>query len=215
MFIKQVRKIISKMTTSVKIPPINIGIEPILLNMPQELYSDAIYFRNQANKTVEHAIRSRYKRVSLICFCASTEAWLNTELRGCISQKTTRHPYEQEILNFMEDITINRPPDKYSSIRDRLYNCAGFVFTGQYINWSTHRITAFENYIELSKARNMIAHYVTKYREIVYDQHFDPSQLSVTVTNSIDNAPKVVFDLCQELHSLNSTVAIPSWAVPA
>lgn len=196
---------------SINIPSPKIGTHPTLLNMPQELYEDAVYFLNQEIMATDPRIKLRYKRVALICFCSSTEAWISSQLRSCISHKASRTRYDQSILDFIEQSTNRITPDDCRTIKKRLYRCVAKVFTGAVIDPSAQRISAFEDYINLSEARNAIVHYATKNQEVVYDIYFNVQPSGIT--KSLQDAPQIILSLYNEIHSLNNTFQIPSWAL--
>ena len=213
MISKFVRRIFSPASISVNIPSPRLGIQPTLLNMSEELYNDALFFVSQEKGTIDSAIRLRYRRMALICFCASSEAYINGELRRFISNKnsTSRTSYEQKVLDFIEQPTATLPSN-YLGIKPRLYRCVGKIFAGQFLDLNNNTISSFEKFIELTEARNAIAHYATKNREVVYDQYFGVSPMGIT--KSVNDAPKTIFDLYHEIHSFNSAFAIPSWITP-
>lgn len=204
-FLKQI------FSTSINIPVPRIGIQSTLLNMPQELYEDAAFFLNQEITATDTRVKLRYKRVALICYCSSTEAWINSQLRSCISHKASRSRYDQSILDFIEQSTIRRVPDDCRTIKKRLYRCVAKVFTGAIIDSSVQRISAFEDYISLSEARNAIVHYATKNQEFAYDTYFKVQPSGIT--KSLHDAPQIILSLYNEIHSLNNTFQIPSWVL--
>lgn len=195
----------------IKIPPIQIDLQATLLKVPQELYEDAVFFLNQATTATESRVELRYKRVALICFCSSTEAWINSQLRSYISHKAPRSDYDQTIIDFIEQSTMRRIPEDCRTIKKRLYNCVAKVFTGAIVDSRIRRINAFEDYIDLSEARNAIVHYATKNQEVAYDIYFNAQPSGIT--KSLHDAPQIILNLYNEIHSLNNDFAIPPWAL--
>lgn len=206
MAFKFLKKIFANLNIKIQSPQFNM--QPTLLNMPEELYRDALFFINQERASSEMALQLRYRRMALICFCASTEAWINGQLRGYIKQKTALTDYEQKVLDFIETPTASLPKN-FLGIRKRLYLCVGEIFTGTPINWTSQSIVTFEHYIELTESRNAIMHYATKNRELVYDTYFGNQPLGIT--KSVSNAPQIIYSLFNEIHSLNNHFEIPSW----
>lgn len=197
-------------SVSINIPSPRIGIQPTLLNMSEELYNDALFFANKEAETQDSAVQLRYRRIVLICFCASSEAYINGQLRSLISNKnsTLRTRYEQEVLDFIEQSASTIPSD-YLGIKKRLYRCVGKIFTGQFLDLDNNIRDAFEKFIELTEARNAVVHYATKNREVVYDQYFGASPTGIT--KSVTDAPQIIQNLYREIHSINPAFEIPSW----
>lgn len=88
-------------------------------NMAFELFNDALYYREQADQTDNQFLRWRYLRSAVMCFCASTEAWVNALMVENLKNLQQKTPKEQIIYNFLT-IPNNEMPKKFVSIKERL-----------------------------------------------------------------------------------------------
>ena len=172
-----------------------------ITNMSSELFDDALYYKELSEKTDDFFLKRRYQRTSLICFCASAEAWMNQVIKEQLKNKTNLTLQDQKLLDFINNADKDMPKG-YSSIRKRLYNFLPSAITGKTINWIQKKQDAFENYIELSRHRNSVVHYVSgKEKDLEAE----------TMKNMLSKAPYIIENLFEKYADMGSLLKVPSW----
>ena len=180
---------------------IEIKSNLLVTNMSCELFQDAKYFREEAQKENDFLLKKRYLRAAIMCFCSSAEAWISTILRINIRNKNLTDSRHLRILRFIE-VPNSDMPERFTVLRVRLYHYLPEVITGNIINWNVNKIDAFENYIELSDMRNQIVHYTTRSYNDIYGQR---------LIDLVNDAPQRIFKLFEEYDKIGNSVEIPSW----
>lgn len=170
-------------------------------NMSDELFNDALYFREQIEKTEEYFIVERFKRVSIICFCASTESWMNTIIKENLSGKVKLSDIDTEVLKFINDPNKNIPK-YFNSVKNKLYNFVPRAINGQIINWYSDKQKEFEKYIELSEIRNNIVHFSRRSSQVIHSDKVDIM---------IKEAPDIVENLFNKYSEMGSVLKTPEW----
>jgi hypothetical protein len=196
----------------IKVKTPKILADPDLLNMSQELYEDATYFCSFLGSAGTDRDIRKYKRIIILCYCASTEAWINGQLRSFLTNKNPRGTDEQKLLDFLESPIEGRIPPNYLGIRSRLYKILGKLFTGSEIDFQTQPIVEFENYMNLSNVRNMIMHYVPKNRSNIYDTYFS-AITGKSLSSSVTEAPIIISNLYKKINNINNQFEIPFWTI--
>ena len=177
-----------------------IGLVTII-NMPSELFDDALYYKELSEETDAFFIKRRYQRTALICFCASAEAFMNQVIKEQLKNETNLTLHQHKLLDFINNADKDMPRG-YSSIRKRLYNFLPSVITGKTINWNQKKQDAFENYIELSRHRNSVVHYVTGK---------DKALEAETMKNILIKAPDIIENLFQQYTNMGASFKVPTW----
>lgn len=171
-------------------------------NMSSELFNDALFYKEESEKTVDILLKRRYQRTSLVCFCASAEAWINVIIKDQLSRKKTNlTSNEQSILDYINDPNKGAP-NGFGSVRKRLYNSLPSIIMGQTINWNNNKNEVFEAYIELSNKRNAVVHYASKNSE-----ELEINKMEVL----LNSAPDTIESLFTEYNNLRSIVLVPDW----
>lgn len=171
-------------------------------NMSDELFNDALYYRELANESDDFYIQWRYRRSSIISFCASAEAWINCIIKDNLNKKKELlNDDEQKLLNFIEDYN-SKMPYGFNNVRNKLYNFIPKAINGANINWNTDRKKGFEDYIELSNMRNTVIHYAVKNSQEVHSERF---------IQLVEKAPDVIEELFKIYYLMGSTLNIPKW----
>ncbi|KYH30067.1 hypothetical protein [Clostridium colicanis] len=179
----------------------SIGCTVTITNMSSELFDDALYYKELSEKTDDFFLKRRYQRTSLICFCASAEAWMNQVIKEQLKNKKTLTQREQELFDFINNADKDIPKG-YSNIRKRLYNFLPNTIIGKTINWSSNKQDVFENYIELSGYRNSVVHYVSgKVKDLEVE----------TMKNILNKAPDIIEELFEKYADMGSLLKVPSW----
>ena len=179
----------------------SIGCTVTITNMSSELFDDALYYKELSEKTDDFFLKRRYQRTSLICFCASAEAWMNQVIKEQLKNKTNLTLQDQKLLDFINNADKDIPKG-YSNIRKRLYNFLPNTIIGKTINWSSNKQDVFENYIELSGYRNSVVHYVSgKVKDLEVE----------TMKNILNKAPDIIEELFKKYADMGSLLKVPSW----
>lgn len=105
----------------------NSGQTLTLICPSKELYDDAVYFKNHIENTTILLEKQRYRRVSLICFCAATEAWINSQFWSQLENKIAKsgedslNDNERKLHEHFEEVS-KTPPAEYISVEgQRVY----------------------------------------------------------------------------------------------
>lgn len=179
-----------------------IGCECRLSNMSDELFNDALYYREMVESTDKYYLKWRYGRSAIISFCASAEAWMNNIIKYNLENKTIRlNSSEQEVLDFIKNHN-SKMPNGFNNVRNKLYNFIPQAIQGKNINWNNSRENSFEKYIELSNMRNYVIHYAVKNNEEVHSQQF---------IDLLKNAPDIIEKLFDKYSELGSKINVPSY----
>lgn len=176
--------------------------ELTITNMSEELFNDALYFKECSEETEKYFLQRRFGRISIICFCASAEAWINSIIFCQLKNKKKASGLsqeEQELLDYIED-SDKTMPNKFGNIRHKLYNFVPKAVTGSSINWDQDRNDAFEDYIALTRIRNSIVHY-SGAKDFGLDE-----QMTIVKT-----APDIIQKLFEEYERMGSIKKVPSW----
>lgn len=178
------------------------GCKCRISNMSDELFNDALYYREMANSCGNFYLQWRYRRSAIISFCASAEAWMNSVIKDNLEKKTTLlNNNEQQMLNFITNYNSQMPP-YFNNVRNKLYNFIPKSINGSNINWNTNQESTFEKYIELSNMRNSVIHYAISNYERIYSQEF---------IELVGKAPEIIDNLFRRYDSIGSTLCAPAW----
>lgn len=179
-----------------------IGCECRISNMSDELFNDALFYREMVESSDDFYLQWRYRRSAIISFCASAEAWMNSVIKDNLERKIiTEGSDEQELLNFVKDYN-SKMPKGFNNVRNKLYNFIPKAITGKNINWRTNCQKSFEEYIELSNMRNSVIHYAVSNSRKVHSQEF---------IDFVKNAPDIIENIFQRYVSIGSTLCVPDW----
>ncbi|UZW16009.1 hypothetical protein OSC52_09390 [Clostridium pasteurianum] len=174
----------------------------MISNMSDELFNDALYYREMADSTEDFYLQWRYRRSAIISFCASAEAWMNSIIKNNLEKKAIlENSNEQKLLSFIKDYN-SKMPKGFNNVRNKLYNFIPKSINGKTINWKTDREKSFENYIQLSNMRNSVIHYAASSSTKVHSQEF---------IDLVKNADDIIESLFQRYSSLGNRIDVPSW----
>lgn len=73
----------------------NLNASIIVTNTSDEMFNDALYYRDMINKTDNIFLKRRYFRLALILFCPSAEAWMNTIIDHFEKESNNRGKYKK------------------------------------------------------------------------------------------------------------------------
>lgn len=170
-------------------------------NMSDEMFNDALFYKEKADNTDDFFLIRRYRRNAIILFCASAEAWMNSIIKDNLEKKSSLTVNDQEILDFIIDYNSEMPKG-FSNIKNKLYNFIPRAIIGKNIDWNKDPQDVFEDYIRLSNMRNNVVHYTSKNSDDFYNEDF------ITL---IHQAPNIIESLFQQYESMGSTLGVPSW----
>jgi hypothetical protein len=179
-----------------------MGCECRISNMSEELFNDALYYREMVELVDNFYLKWRYRRSSIISFCASAEAWINSIIKYNLESRTIGlNLTEQEVLEFIKNHN-SKMPNGFNNVRNKLYNFIPQAIIGRNINWNNNCENSFEEYIALSNMRNSVIHYAVKNSEEVHSQQF---------IDLLNNAADIIEKLFERYSELGSKINIPSW----
>lgn len=179
-----------------------IGCKCRISNMADELFNDALFYREMSANTDDFFLQWRYRRSAIISFCASAEAWMNSVIKDNLEKNTIGlNSNEQELLDFIKNYN-SKMPNGFNNVRNKLYNFIPEAINGSKINWNTNKESTFEEYIALSNMRNSVIHYASRNSKRVHSQEF---------IDLVENAPDIIENLFKKYFSLRSTIGVPNW----
>lgn len=179
----------------------NVDGSCIITNMSEEMFNDALFYKEKVDNTDDFFLIRRYRRNAIILFCASAEAWMNNTIKDNLEKKTSLTADEQEILDFIVDYN-SKMPRGFSNVKNKLYNFIPRAIIGKSVDWNNEPQDVFEEYIRLSNMRNNVIHYASKNSDVFYNENF------ITL---IHQAPDIIESLFQKYESMGSTLGVPSW----
>ncbi|KOF56124.1 hypothetical protein AGR56_04170 [Clostridium sp. DMHC 10] len=174
----------------------------MISNMSCELFNDALYYREMADKNEDFYIKWRYRRSSIISFCASTESWMNCIIKDNLEKRMKPlNNNEKELLDFIKDYK-SKMPNGFNNVRNKLYNFIPECINKTGINWKSAPEESFENYIELSNMRNSVIHYAVRNSKDVHSEKF---------VELIKQSPDIIENLFKTYALMGNKLSIPSW----
>lgn len=135
-------------------------------NMASEMFSDALFFRKQSQDSCDEFVQWRYYRASIIYFCISAEAWINSLLRDALKTKDNLDPTQVKLRSALGQDSEIMPRGVKLTIHAKLYEHLPRLWKYE-IDSSLD--DALKRFLELSKLRNRIVHYSKGSYAKVYD----------------------------------------------
>lgn len=179
-----------------------------ITNMSSEMFNDALFYKEQAQKTENIFTKWRYYRSALINYCISVEAWVNKLLTVELEKRQSAEPlvdkYQKLYSSLIEDLEF--PPQgiklsNYKKLKEYLPELYGFkVLPDSSLD------NVIDKYIKITKYRNKIIHYSQGNYKTVYNTE--------DLKECIDNAPKNIEELFNELNNASEKLkelGYPLW----
>ncbi len=217
-----------------RINKIRLRPEPKYINVAEDFFNDAEFFHSQILITPDEDRKLTYKRASLIFYCASTEAYINSSLRNIIralgdgNENDLQFTFLQyfnmerdEFVDWGKKVENNkyssykRDTNNYSrSIYNRLYYYIGMIINGSSITGIDEekkplrtRYNEFEEYLILTKIRNSLLHYSYSDQKKIYDEIF--SYEGKNLTNSEEKAKETIINLFTKINEIYPAFSFP------